>query len=363
MEKEVYNLKTLFFPRLAGRPFREKLAILMLNPLTWLLEASLGLVFMVLCVLQAKATAPHFAFWIILATSVAVTVFPFIYIFFMWLIDIFEREPFRFIISLFMWGIASTTLAFIVNSSLDYVLFYVFTLFTGEETAKIADLFAVTVIVAPIAEECIKGFGLIIIAGHHELDDTYDGILYGFAVGVGFAAAENFLYFTRAFEEGQTSVAAFLSHVIYRSIICMLGHGCFTATTGMVIGFFKGRGKFSKYAQFLGFFGLIGAIVLHSIFNFTAIGQGLYQQMYFKGLQYPVPLFHGPLIFFMTFIYFIIIIFALIESWARVRRENNYEKERKSGKIQSRKITCSSCGVNLSPEALFCGDCGKKVKE
>jgi RsiW-degrading membrane proteinase PrsW (M82 family) len=361
MEKEVYNLKTLFFPRLTGRPFREKLAILMLNPLTWLLEASLGLVFMVLCVMQAKATAPHFALWILLATSVAVTVFPFIYIFFMWLIDIFEREPFRFIISLFMWGIASTSIAFIVNTFFDYIILIVFTLITGEETARIADIFAVTVVVAPIAEECIKGFGLIIIAGHHELDDTYDGILYGFAVGVGFAAAENLLYFTRAFEEGQTSVTAFLSHVIYRSIICMLGHGCFTATTGMVIGFFKGRGKFSKYAQLWGIVGLIGAIILHSIFNFSAIGQGICQQMYFEGLQYPVPLFHGPLILVMTFIYFIIIILALIESWARVRRENAYEKERKSGKIQKQKITCSFCGANLSSGDIFCGDCGRKV--
>ena len=248
MEKERYTLKNLFLPRLRGRPWREIPAMLMLNPIVWLCEIIVWLIFAVGSSYQASVLAPHLDFVIIIVATVATIIFPVIYLFFMWILDIFEREPLRFIISLFLWGVASAGGAFIVNTTLGLILVVIGSIIGGETGGNLAAVVGTSVFIAPVVEECIKGLGVIIMAGHHELDDTYDGILFGFSAGIGFAAVENLFYFTAAFKEGQTTGLEFLGFVLYRSIICMIGHGCFTATTGILMGFLKGRGRLAKFA-------------------------------------------------------------------------------------------------------------------
>jgi len=362
-EKEKYTIRTLFLPRLRGRPIREIFAIIMLNPLVWLLEGCAWFMFGFLGVVQAKIVAPHAAIGVIAVTTVAVVVFPLMYLLVIWLMDFFEREPLRFIFSLFMWGVASTVGSFIFNTILGTFL----AIFLGPEIGGMGT----SVMIAPIVEECMKGLGLILIAGHHEMDDTMDGIVYGFSVGIGFAAVENFLYFSIAFQEGHSTSLEFLSFVLYRSVICMIGHGCFTATTGMIMGFIKGRGRLSKYAQLFGFVGLLGAMTLHGTFNLLAIIQGAVQYTFLEGVKYPVPLFHGPLILLMGAVYFIIIIFALWESYSRVKREREFEVERKKLKaaggenINGKDITggnrfCRVCEAELPPLGGFCTKCGNR---
>lgn len=320
MKKEKYTLRNLFLPRLRGRPIREVIAVLMINPIVWLIEGSVWFLFGLLAVLNAKMLAPHLAIWILLVATLAVIVFPIMYLLVIWLIDIFEREPLRFIIALFMWGVASTLGSLIFNELLGAIL--------GILGGEIIGEIGTTVLVAPMVEEFMKGFGLILIAGHHEMDDTMDGIVYGFSVGIGFAAVENFLYFSSYFQEEQTTALSFISFVMYRSVICMIGHGCFTATTGLIMGFMKGRGRWSKFSQFFGFIGMLGAMTLHGIFNTVAILQGVAQSIVLQGIDVPVPVFHGPLLLLVGIIYLIIIGFALWESYARVKRERIFEEER-----------------------------------
>ncbi len=360
MEKERYTLKNLFLPRLRGRPWREIPAMLMLNPIVWLCELTVWIIFAVGSAYQASVLAPHMDFVIILVATVATIVFPVIYLLFMWLLDIFEREPLRFIISLFLWGVASAGGAFIVNTCLGLILVVIGSLIGGETGGQLAAVVGTSVFIAPVVEECLKGLGVIIMAGHHEMDDTYDGILFGFSAGIGFAAVENLFYFSAAFKEGQTTALEFLGFVLYRSIICMIGHGCFTATTGILMGFLKGRGRLAKFAQFGGLIGLFGAMLLHGIFNAAAIGQEITQAVVFGKLTYPLPMFHGPLIFLMAFIYFIIIIFALIESRARIIREDAYEKERQRQKQleQAGAKCCRECNTPLPQGRICCDQCG-----
>ena len=99
---------------------------------------------------------------------------------------------------------------------------------------------------------------------------------------------------------------------------------------------------------------------LHGIFNAAAIGQEITVAVVFGKLTYPVPMFHGPLIFLMGFIYFIIIIFALIESRARIIKEAAYEKERLRQKQieQSRTKYCKQCGTPLPAGRICCDNCG-----
>ena len=357
-KKEKYTLRNLFLPRLRGRPIREIIAIIMLNPIVWLIEAGAWFFFGFIGVLQAKEVAPDAAIGVILVATIAVVVFPLIYLLVIWLMDFFEREPLRFIFALFMWGVASTVGSYIFNTVLGTFV----TLIFGNVIGNIGT----GVMIAPIVEETMKGLGLILIAGHHEMDDTMDGIVYGFAVGIGFAAVENFIYFSVAFQEGHSTAMSFLSFVLYRSVICMIGHGCFTATTGLVMGYMKGRGRLSKYSQFFGFIGLLGAMTLHGIFNFMAIVQGAVQYTVFEGIDYPVPLFHGPLILLMGAIYFVIIILALWESYARVKREKAYQthrqerRERRAREKAGDKY-CPHCEAELSPDSVFCKSCGKRM--
>ena len=51
-----------------------------------------------------------------------------------------------------------------------------------------------TAVLAPVIEEIIKSAGVVVMSAHHEMNDTLDGLLYGFVVGVGFSAVENWFY-------------------------------------------------------------------------------------------------------------------------------------------------------------------------
>ncbi|HMK46330.1 MAG TPA: PrsW family intramembrane metalloprotease, partial [Methanocella sp.] len=164
-------------------------------------------------------------------------------------------------------------------------------------------LVGTSVFIAPVVEETSKGFGLLIMAGHHEMDDMFDGILYGFAIGMGFAAIENWLYFAaNANPVSAEGLTPWAFNILYRSILCSLAHGGFTAATGGVIGFMKSHKSLRKFAFVGYFFGLPIAILLHGTFNFTAILDGIMQMV----THVPVPVFDPVLTLGMTGIYIIL---------------------------------------------------------
>lgn len=103
-------------------------------------------------------------FVIIIVATIATIIFPVIYLLFMWILDLFEREPLRFIISLFLWGVASAGGAFIVNTLLGLILVLLGGLIGGETGARLAAVVGTGVFIAPVVEESIKGLGVIIMA-------------------------------------------------------------------------------------------------------------------------------------------------------------------------------------------------------
>src|SRR5918992_1573770 len=60
------------------------------------------------------------------------------------------------------------------------------------------------IVSAPIVEEGSKGLALFILYWwkKDEFDGVVDGVIYAAMVGLGFAMAENFLYYGRTFAEG-----------------------------------------------------------------------------------------------------------------------------------------------------------------
>ncbi|MBP6179730.1 MAG: PrsW family intramembrane metalloprotease [Anaerolineales bacterium] len=150
-----------------------------------------------------------------------------------WL-DRYEKEPKALLGAAFFWGMAiAAGGAFILNTAFGVGIY----IFTGSEGA--AEV-GTTSIVAPIVEEFLKGFAVLIVffLFRKEFDSVLDGIIYGGIVGLGFAATENTLYIYRNgyLEAGWSGLFAL---AFIRVVLVGWMHAFFTAFTG--IGFAVAR--------------------------------------------------------------------------------------------------------------------------
>ena len=185
-----------------------------------------------------------------------------IYLLFIRAIDLYEREPLRYVIPVFVWGFAvATTVSLVFNTLFQLTLSSV----TSVKTAS----FFTAVVSAPVVEESSKGLALIIIffiaylmrrrTGLIEFAGVMDGIVYGSAVGFGFAIAEDLLY---GLQYGPETFVA-------RRIFGGFAHASFTSLTGIGIGLIPWvQNRALKVVVPL--LGLSGAIMLHATFNLTA---------------------------------------------------------------------------------------------
>jgi RsiW-degrading membrane proteinase PrsW (M82 family) len=157
--------------------------------------------------------------------------------------DKYEREPFKFVIALFAWGVFSGVLAAPINTALG---------------PWFGQLFGNEALVAPFVEEPLKALGLYWLVRHKvwgkEFNSPLDGVIYGFAAGLGFFAMENFQYFLN-FDS---------SVLVMRSLLCW-GHGVWVATTGLWLAVAKiKRGRVVIWDVIPG---LLVAIFLHFLWN------------------------------------------------------------------------------------------------
>ncbi|MCX8202436.1 MAG: PrsW family intramembrane metalloprotease [Candidatus Micrarchaeota archaeon] len=264
-KKDEYTDKTLFeFPY--GKTPGEQIANAMTNPIIW----SLILFFAVLLVcLVTFSTYQNYdiitKMEIIVISFVAALVIPIILMIFTWYADIYEREPLRFVVGMFVYGIFAALIAFFLNNLIMYLAG------KGPEMIPLALMTAIISIVAsPIIEEFLKLFGLALFSRHHEFDDALDGLLYGFAIGIGFAMYENWFYFVGNLDPLTSGIDSWISIIVYRSFFNTLAHGCFVAFAGMLLGYLKSRENYRPYYHFGLIPGLFVAILLHLIFNITA---------------------------------------------------------------------------------------------
>jgi protease PrsW len=225
-----------------------------------------------------------------------------IYLLFIRAIDLYEREPLRYVVPVFVWGFAvATTVSLVFNT--------LFQLTLSSVTSVKAASFFTAVAVAPVVEESSKGLALILIffvaylvrrrSGLIEFAGVMDGIVYGSAVGFGFAIAEDILY---GLEYGPETF-------IVRRIFGGFAHAAFTSLTGIGIGLVPWvNNRMLKVV--LPLLGLLGAILLHATFNFTATLFG------------PV----GYLVLFFVILTYIVIIMVWLAIERRIIREELREE-------------------------------------
>ena len=173
-------------------------------------------------------------------------------------IDRWEPEPRRLLVFAVAWGaIAAVTIALGVD--------LVITLLVG----RLPEAFS-AVVQAPIVEEVAKGLGVLLIFAfaRRAFDGPVDGIVYGALIGAGFALTENVQYFAISYLEGgpgQVATTFFL-----RAVLSPFAHVMFTSLTGFAFGLAARRGLRTGAALRYGIPGLIGAIVLHALWNGSA---------------------------------------------------------------------------------------------
>ncbi|MBI1369373.1 MAG: PrsW family intramembrane metalloprotease [Planctomycetes bacterium] len=109
---------------------------------------------------------------------------------------------------------------------------------------------------AGIPEECFK---FLVLRGYAArkaaFDEPMDGIVYGVAASLGFAALENVLYVL----QGGWAVA------ITRAFTAVPAHACF----GAIMGYFVGRSRINKIGSSL--IGLVAAILAHGLYDWPLI--------------------------------------------------------------------------------------------
>jgi RsiW-degrading membrane proteinase PrsW (M82 family) len=181
-------------------------------------------------------------------------------------LDLYEREPIALVAIMFLWGaIGAAILASAGNSALE------------GELPRDVDVVYGPLVSAPVIEELAKGVALLVALfasrwayrrfGLFEFDGVTDGIVYGAAIGIGFAFTEDLFYFFR--EARLAGVGDALDVFVDRRDFfgpATLRHGIWTATFGAGLGLATHSRRW--YGR-LGWpaLGLLLAMLMHAVNN------------------------------------------------------------------------------------------------
>lgn len=180
---------------------------------------------------------------------------------FVYWLDRYEKEPIKLLVQVFLWGaLVAAGAAFLINTTLGLGIYL------ATESEQAAEI-ATGSMIAPIVEEFLKGFAVLIVFLMHrdEFDSILDGIVYAGITALGFAASENTFYiYNYGFQEN--GLSGLWGLVFVRVILVGWQHPFYTAFTG--IGLAIARRSRSCLVQGLApLTGLTLAIGLHSFHN------------------------------------------------------------------------------------------------
>ncbi len=183
-----------------------------------------------------------------------------------WLLDLFEREPISLVLAAFLWGgVVAIGLAVTVNTSLIEALAKLF----GPNFAQTWG----AAVVAPPVEETLKYLGVVMIflIARSEIDDLFDGFVYGALVGLGFAAVENVQYFIQAVAGagGGDQIGPVFGMFVLRSVLVgAYMHVMWTGLTGLGFAYYvtqRDQPRQKRLAYAIGLFVL--GVAAHFIWN------------------------------------------------------------------------------------------------
>lgn len=168
----------------------------------------------------------------------------------------YQPEPWRPLAKAFFWGaLGGTSLALLIQMTIGVPPHAL-------ETIGISSIVFMAVIVAPPVEELTKALGLRWIEDEHL--EIEDGLVYGAAIGFGFAATENLVYEIAAYLDGGT--ASLIQTAVIRTISSAFLHGVATAIVGFAV--WRRRAGVGSTADVWVAYG--AAVLLHAAYNLGA---------------------------------------------------------------------------------------------
>jgi RsiW-degrading membrane proteinase PrsW (M82 family) len=199
--------------------------------------------------------------WIVVFLSVLAAFIPMVvYLFVIWWLDRYHRQPVWLVGSVFLWGALGAVIIGITGSR--FFSFPIAMVF-GE---RISDAVG-AVLIAPFVEELAKSCILLIAMLRSESDGPADGIVLGAAAGLGFGMTENFLYFTQVYDA--SGFTAWAQNVFVRTLYSAVIHCVCTATVGMGIGLARSsRGQ--QRIRIAGSF-ILTAMGIHAFWNASMV--------------------------------------------------------------------------------------------
>jgi RsiW-degrading membrane proteinase PrsW (M82 family) len=174
-----------------------------------------------------------------------------------------SKEPYGMLLKVFAYGAVLSVLLAVVLEIVLASLFHqnierVYE-FLGENPS--ISMLILACVIAPFVEELTKALGVLRVKKKKMLIELENGIVYGAAAGLGFAATENLLYESAAYLTD--GVQAFIATAVIRSLSSALLHATASSLVGLGIARSALQGK-----SWLPYY--LGAVALHGGFNFAA---------------------------------------------------------------------------------------------
>jgi RsiW-degrading membrane proteinase PrsW (M82 family) len=180
----------------------------------------------------------------------------------------YGREPYGRLLRIFAYGA-------VFSVAVAVVLELLFMALMRLNFGRVTDILArnpslqsllLAIVIAPFVEEMTKSLG--VRRSRRFMSELEDGIVFGAAAGLGFAATENLLYESNAyFTEG---TQAFIATTIIRSLSSALLHASSTSVVGL--GIARSARLGTSWAPYY-----LVAVGMHGTFNIAASFGGLYE--------------------------------------------------------------------------------------
>ncbi|MES2153978.1 MAG: PrsW family intramembrane metalloprotease [bacterium] len=166
----------------------------------------------------------------------------------------FEREPVRAVLGALFYGSTAGVAVAAVLESLVH--------FDGVRDASTLAILAFVVVSPPI-EEFAKALGLPLV--RRQMDELEDGIVYGTAIGLGFAATETVVYANAALSGSGAGLA--FETIAIRTVSSLLLHAAAAAVVGFGYGYCRLTGR--SMLHLVPYF--VVAVGLHAGFNLLVL--------------------------------------------------------------------------------------------
>lgn len=167
----------------------------------------------------------------------------FLFLIFLFVLDSFKLVLIRFILLALGWGVLCTVIAYYLNNLLVWQLSLTFN--------------SLSIYLAPATEELLKIVFIIVLIKLKRIGFMIDAVIYGFAVGAGFALAENVFYL---YTNNDPNLLVWIIRGLGTSIM----HGGCTALFALIVVGVKSRNSLQIVHFFLAF---VVAYLIHSVFN------------------------------------------------------------------------------------------------